>query len=149
MAGKLLNSCYFYEVLAHIPAVGLCTNQGAWILLHPWFGGVRLNIISPFQSSAAWEGWKLQPLQLLGTGIKRFSGPWCSPTKKEWRSSCLWGFIPSSLPVTCLRRCHKSLLKHSPHAISWSRSFSTKRWDWQSVGSWRWFSAGAACVFIE
>lgn len=29
MAGKLLNSCYFYVVLAHIPAGGLCTNQGA------------------------------------------------------------------------------------------------------------------------
>lgn len=67
MAGKLLNSCYFYVVLAHIPAGGLCTNQGASAAPPRVVWGCQVIYNPSVSAFAPWEGWKLQ--QLLGTGI--------------------------------------------------------------------------------
>lgn len=106
MAGKLLNSCYFYVVLAHIPAGGLCTNQQLQ-LLPPWFGGVRLYIIPQLQPHAPWEGCKLQPLQLLEW--KGSQDPDVVPQKGVKSTKLLFvGFYSLSLS-----RCHKWLLRHS------------------------------------
>lgn len=122
MAGKLLNSCYFYVVLAHIPAGGLCTNQGASAAPPVWFGGIRLYITPLFQSlllgkagsySSFWE-----------QEYKSSRDPDVLPQKRsEKHKAPVCGvFIPSVSPGTCLRRCHR--LKHSPHHIS-----PTKPWD--------------------